>query len=72
MTKVSCIILNYNDALTTIHLLEFIKDYSILDFIVVVDNCSTDDSWEKLLRYKNEKIHVIKSEKMGDMEREIM
>lgn len=65
MTKVSCIILNYNDALTTIHLLEFIKDYSILDFIVVVDNCSTDDSWEKLLRYKNEKIHVIKSEKNG-------
>jgi GT2 family glycosyltransferase len=45
--------------------LESIKDYSILDFIVVVDNCSTDDSWEKLLGYKNEKIHVIKTEKNG-------
>lgn len=63
--KISCIILNYNDAPTTINLLECIKDYSILDFIVVVDNCSTDDSWEKLLGYKNEKIHVIKASKNG-------
>lgn len=65
MSKVSCIILNYNDALTAIHLLECIKNYSIINFIVVVDNCSTDDSWEKLLCYKNEKIHVIRSEKNG-------
>ena len=65
MSKVSCIILNYNDALTAIHLLECIKNYSIINFIVVVDNCSTDDSLEKLLRYKNKKIHVIKSEKNG-------
>lgn len=63
--KISCIILNYNDAPTTINLLECIKEYRILDFIVVVDNCSTDDSWEKLLCYKNEKIHVIRSEKNG-------
>ena len=63
--KISCVILNYNDAPTTINLLECIKDYSILDFIVVVDNCSTDDSWEKLLEYKSEKIHVIKTEKNG-------
>lgn len=63
--KISCVILNYNDAPTTINLLERIKDYSILDFIVVVDNCSTDDSWEKLLGYKNEKIHVIRAEKNG-------
>ena len=65
MSKVSCVILNYNDFTTTLNLLECIKDYGILDFIVVVDNCSTDDSWEKLIRYKNEKIHVIKSEKNG-------
>ena len=63
--KISCIVLNYNDAPTTINLLECIKEYRILDFIVVVDNCSTDDSWEKLLCYKNEKIHVIRSEKNG-------
>ena len=65
MSKVSCIILNYNDFTTTLNLLECIKNYSILDFIVVVDNCSTDDSWVKLLGYKSEKIHVIKAEKNG-------
>ena len=63
--RVSCIILNYNDAPTTISLLEKIKDYRILDSIVVVDNCSTDDSWEELQAYKNEKIHVIKTQKNG-------
>ena len=63
--KISCIILNYNDAPTTINLLECIKDYYILDYIVVVDNCSTDDSWKKLQRYKNEKIHLIKAERNG-------
>lgn len=63
--KISCIILNYNDAPTTINLLECIKDYSILDYIVIVDNCSTDGSWKKLQCYKSEKIHVIKAEKNG-------
>lgn len=62
---VTCVILNYNDAPTTINLVQSIKNYSLLNFIVVVDNCSTDDSWEKLLRYKNEKIHIIKSQKNG-------
>lgn len=61
----TCVILNYNDAPTTINLLEKIKDYSIIDYIVVVDNCSTDDSWKELQTYKNEKIHVIKTEKNG-------
>lgn len=63
--KTTCVILNYNDAPTTINLLEHIKDYSILDFIVVVDNCSTDDSWEQLQGYKSEKIHVINTQKNG-------
>lgn len=62
---VTCVILNYNDAPTTINLLEYIKEYSVLDFIVVVDNCSTDDSWDKLLKYKNEKIRVIKAQRNG-------
>ncbi len=63
--KISCIILNYNDASTTINLVEQIKDYSRLDFIVVVDNCSTDDSWEQLQIYKGNKVHVIKSPRNG-------
>lgn len=61
----SCVILNYNDASTTIQLVENIKDYSLLDFIVVVDNCSTDDSWDKLRILKSEKIHIISSSRNG-------
>ena len=45
---VTCVILNYNDAPTTINLVQSIKNYSLLNFIVVVDNCSTDDSIESI------------------------
>lgn len=61
--SVACIILNYNDAPTTINLVDSIKDYTLIDYIVIVDNCSTDDSWEQMQRYKSDKIHVIKSPK---------
>lgn len=63
--KVACVILNYNDAPTTIKLLDSIKSFEILDYIVVVDNKSTDDSLEKLQPYKNDKIHLIGAEKNG-------
>ena len=46
--KCSCVILNYNDADTTIDLVERIRGYDLLRHIIIVDNCSTDDSWEKL------------------------
>lgn len=65
MASVSCVILNYNDAPTTITLLERIKSYDCLNYIVVVDNASTDDSWKKFAVYKNEKIHVIQTDKNG-------
>lgn len=62
---VSCVILNYNDAPTTVNLLKHIKDFGAIDNIVVVDNYSTDNSWEELQSYKNEKIKLIKTEKNG-------
>ena len=62
---VSCIILNYNDAPTTINLVEHIREYSLLDFIVVVDNCSTDDSWMLLQNCASDKVHVVKSSRNG-------
>lgn len=65
MPVVSCIILNFNDAPTTKNLVERIKDYALLDYIVVVDNCSTDNSWEQLQHYKSDKIHVIQSPRNG-------
>lgn len=63
--KIGMVILNYNDSETTIELLENIKDYSVLDNIVVVDNYSTDNSYETLKRYESEKIKVIRTDKNG-------
>ena len=43
-----CVILNYNDAETTVESVRRIHHYGCISHILVVDNCSTDDSWEKL------------------------
>ena len=45
--KICCIILNYNDAETAAGLAEELKESRLIDDILLVDNCSTDDSWEK-------------------------
>ncbi|RKD34880.1 glycosyltransferase family 2 protein [Lacrimispora algidixylanolytica] len=57
--NISCIILNYNDAKTTISLVSAIKDYECLDSIVVVDNHSSDDSVSDLQELKDEKVHFL-------------
>ncbi|MDK2967351.1 glycosyltransferase [Lacrimispora sp.] len=63
--NVSCIILNYNDADTTIRLVQSIKEYSSLDSIVIVDNHSTDDSAARLKELSGGRIHVVSSLKNG-------
>ncbi len=60
-----CVILNYNDSKTTISLLSNIQYFQELDYIVIVDNKSTDDSYEQLKQYSNEKVHVILTERNG-------
>ena len=42
------IVLNYNDADTVIQYINKIKEYKNIDHIVIVDNCSTDDSYDRL------------------------
>lgn len=59
------IILNYNDAGMTQGLLNDIKDFKSLDYIVVVDNCSQDDSYIRLKESECEHIHVIQTEYNG-------
>ncbi len=44
--KCCCLILNYNDSETTVRLIENIKNYSCFAYILVVDNCSSDSSWD--------------------------
>ncbi len=59
------IVLNYNDFETTSKYLKRIQNYQSLDKIIVVDNCSPDGSYEKLLKYSNEKIDIIQTDVNG-------
>lgn len=56
------IILNYNDYETTLEYLDRIENYTTLDKIIVVDNRSPDESYNKLKKRASEKIIVIKTE----------
>lgn len=60
--KTGFLIINYNDWLTTLKLIQNVESYEILDKILIVDNCSTDESYSKLKRYENNKIEIIKSD----------
>lgn len=64
--KTAFLIVNYNDYKTTIQLLNNIKEFQSLDKIVVVDNNSTDNSFNEIKKYikKNKKdkfIDIIKN-----------
>ena len=59
------IILNYNDAERTEALVRTSVSFESLKNIVVIDNCSTDDSFKKLSALKSEKVHVIKAPSNG-------
>lgn len=62
---IDCVVLNYNDADTTIGMLNHIKDFDIISHIIVVDNCSTDDSFHRLQAMESEKVIVLRNEKNG-------
>lgn len=59
---IAIVVLNYNDWVTTKRFVETIKDYRSLDKIIVVDNCSTDESLQKLKPLASSKIDVVCSE----------
>lgn len=59
--KLAVVVLNYNDPLSTIRYVNEIKNYKHIDQIIIVDNCSTDGSFETLKELKEKKIEVIKT-----------
>ena len=59
--KIGMVIVNYNDYKMTSRLINNIKDYKCLEKIVVVDNNSTDDSFEKLKEFESNRITIIKN-----------
>lgn len=63
MSKIGMVILNYNDYETTSKYIDMIKNYKSINHIVIVDNNSTDGSYEKLSSINNNKIKVIKTDK---------
>lgn len=60
---VSILILNYNDKYLTEKYLRKIKNYKCIDFFLVVDNFSSDGSFEYLKKYQSDKIEIIRTEK---------
>lgn len=63
--KLGIVILNYNDAEVTATLCNLISCYQIIDKIVIVDNLSSDSSFEKLANLKNDKIDIIQTKRNG-------
>lgn len=61
--KTVFLIVNYNDYKTTIELINNIKNYESIDKILVVDNNSTDNSFNEIKKYivSNDKIEVIRN-----------
>ena len=59
--KLGMVIVNYNDFENTSRLIKNIKDYKCLNHIVIVDNNSQDDSFEKLKKQEKDNITVIKN-----------
>lgn len=64
--KLAVIVVNFNDEKDTLKYVKEITEYDIIDKIVVVDNDSTNENcFEKLQTLKSEKVDVISSGKNG-------
>ncbi len=61
INKLSLVVLNYNDYETTIKLVNSLKNYKIINNIIVVDNSSTDSSYEMLKKINDRNIDIIKT-----------
>lgn len=59
------VVLNYNDFNNTSKFLMNAKKINSIEHIIVVDNNSSDNSYQQLKKYECEKIKVIKSDKNG-------
>lgn len=65
MIKLAALILNYNDYETTISCVNKIKNYTGFDVILIVDNKSSDDSFNQLKSITSSKVKLIKTDKNG-------
>jgi len=59
------VILNYNDYKTTSALIDTVRNYNVPDRVVVVDNMSSDNSFEELRKLEDSRISVIQAPSNG-------
>lgn len=65
MMKIDCVIVNYNDAGTVEKLVSQIRDFACLDRIIIVDNASSDNSWQRLCGICGGRVEAIRAERNG-------
>lgn len=58
---IGLVIVNYNDYKNSIKFLESISTFDSIKHVVIVDNCSTDDSFDRLKKVCNNKVSLIKN-----------
>ena len=62
---IDILLLNYNDSETVLDFLRHVKNYKIINKILIVDNCSTDNSLKNLNPYINGNIVLISTDFNG-------
>ena len=62
MEKIGIVLLNYNDFESVFDFIRFVEPYSNIIELALVDNNSTDGSYEKFLEFNKKWIHVIKAQ----------
>lgn len=55
------VVVNYNDYKNTINFIKSVINYNAINHIVIVDNCSTDGSYNKLKGLCSDKVSLIKN-----------
>lgn len=60
--KVGIVILNYNDYENTNNFVNLIKNYKCLNEIIIVDNNSSDNSYELLKKLESKHVTILKNE----------
>jgi GT2 family glycosyltransferase len=63
MSRIGIVVLNYNDYKETKEYVDKIRRYRTINEIVIVDNNSTDSSYENLKKMEKSNISVLKSDK---------
>lgn len=57
------VIINFNDFDNTNKLIDNIKSYNIIDEILIIDNCSKDNSFEQLSKIKLKNLTILQTKK---------